>query len=88
MKLVINRPCEDERLSWPCRLTYSGRFTHINNYPSAASPVQTSESSPVRDRRSPAEPPNQLTGRQATDVSDFLSCGGMLSEAEAWEVLY
>jgi len=29
-------PCEDERLSWPCWLTYSGRFTHIYGYPSAA----------------------------------------------------
>jgi len=24
--LLINRPREDERLSWPCWLTYSGRF--------------------------------------------------------------
>ena len=58
--LLINRPSEDERLSWPCWLTYNGRFTHINGYPSAASPVQTSKSSPVRDRRSTTEPPNQL----------------------------
>ena len=28
-------------------------------YPSAAGPVQTSESSPIRDRRSTTEPPNQ-----------------------------
>jgi len=34
--------------------------THINSYPSAAGPVQTSESSPVRDGRSTAVPPNQL----------------------------
>jgi len=34
------------------RTLYSGRFTHINGYPSAAGPVQTSESSPVRDRHS------------------------------------
>ena len=57
--LLISRPCEDERLSWPCWLTYIGRFTHINGYPSATGPVQTSESSPVRDRRSTTEPPNQ-----------------------------
>ena len=38
--LLINQPCEDERLSWPCWLTYSGRFTHINGYPSAAGQVQ------------------------------------------------
>ena len=43
--LLIYRPRDDERLSWPCWLTYSGRFTHINGYPSAAGPVQTSESS-------------------------------------------
>jgi len=60
--LLTNRPREDERLSWHCWLTYSGRFTHINGYPSAAGPVQTSESSPVREhrRRSTTEPPNQL----------------------------
>ena len=45
--LLINRPHEDERLSWPCWLTYSGRLTHINGQPSAAGPVQISESSPV-----------------------------------------
>ena len=32
--------------------TYSGRFAHINGYPSAASQVQAKESSPARDRRS------------------------------------
>ena len=58
--LLINRPREDERLSWPCWLTYSGRFTHINGQPSAAGPVQTSESLPVRDRRSTTEPPNAV----------------------------
>ena len=26
--LLISRPREDERLSWPCWLTYSGRLTH------------------------------------------------------------
>ena len=56
--LLIHRPREDERLSWPCWLTYSGRLAHINGYPSAAGPVQTSESSPIRDRRSTTEPPN------------------------------
>ena len=57
--LLIYRPREDERLSWPCWLIYSGRFTHINGYSSAAGSVQTSESSPVRDRRSTTELPNQ-----------------------------
>jgi len=53
--LLIYRPYEDEKLSWPCLLTYSGRFTHINGYPSAVGPVQTSESLPIRDRRSTIE---------------------------------
>jgi len=26
--LLLNWPCEDERLSWPCWLTYSGWLTH------------------------------------------------------------
>ena len=57
--LLIYRPREDERPSWPYWLTYSGRFTHINGYPSAAGLVQTSESSPVRDRRSTTELPTR-----------------------------
>jgi len=36
------------------------QFTHINGYPSAAGPVQTSESSPIRDWHSTTELPNQL----------------------------
>jgi len=58
--LLINWPRDDERLSWPCWLTYSGRFTYINGCPSAAGQVQTSESSPVRDRRSTTESPNLM----------------------------
>ena len=27
---LIYRPRKDERLSWPSRLTYSGRFTHTS----------------------------------------------------------
>jgi len=46
-------------------------FTHIKGYPSAVGPVQTSESSPVRDRHSTTEPPNQLglIGVYGTDKS-------------------
>jgi len=40
--LLTYRPREDERLSWR---TYSGRFTHINGYPSAAGQWKTSERS-------------------------------------------
>ena len=44
--------------------------------PPAAGPVQTSESSPVRDRRSTTEPPNQPTNyavwtRRATEQTNF-----------------
>jgi len=39
---------EDERLSWPSYLTYSGRFTHIM----VTHQLQVRESSPVRARRS------------------------------------
>ena len=35
--LLIYRPREDERLSWPGWLTYSGRLTHISGHPSARS---------------------------------------------------
>ena len=54
--LLIYRPRKDERLSW---LTYSGRFTHKSGHPSAVGRAQDSESSPVKDRRSTAEPRNQ-----------------------------
>jgi len=47
---------KDERLNW---LTYSGRFTHISGQPSAVGRAQDSESSPVKDQRSTAEPRNQ-----------------------------
>ena len=50
--LLINRPPEDERLSWPCWLTYSGRLTHKVIIRPASSQVQDRESSPVRDQRS------------------------------------
>ena len=33
--LLIYRSREDERLSWPGWLTYSGRLTHISGHPSA-----------------------------------------------------
>jgi len=51
--LLIYRPREDERLSWPCWQAGLQRTVYppINGYPSAAGPVQISESSPVRDRR-------------------------------------
>jgi len=57
--LLIYRSPKDERLNWPSWLTYSGRFTHISGHPSAVGRAQDSESSPVKDRHSTAEPRNQ-----------------------------
>ena len=50
--LLINRSREDERLSWPCWLTYSGRLTHTLIIRRASSQAQDRESSPVKDQRS------------------------------------
>jgi len=55
---LTTRPRKDERLSLPGWLIYSGRFIH---HPSAVGRLQDSESSPVKDRRSTAEPRNQPT---------------------------
>ena len=44
LQQLIYQPQEDERLSWASYLTYSGRFTHINGYPSSALQVQARES--------------------------------------------
>jgi len=49
MKLTTR---EDERLSWPCWLTYSGRLTHKVIISPASSQAQDRESSPVKDQRS------------------------------------
>ena len=53
------RPRNDERLSWPSWLTYSGRLTRISGHPSAAGRAQDRESSPARDRRSTTVPRHQ-----------------------------
>ena len=58
--LLIYRPRKDKRLSWPSWLTNSGRFTHMSGHPSAVGRAQDSESSPVKDQRSAAEPWNEL----------------------------
>jgi len=57
--LLIYRPRKDERLRWPSWLIYSGRFSHISGHPSAVGGAQDSESSPVKDQCSTAEPRNQ-----------------------------
>ena len=50
--LLIYRPREDERLSWPGWLTYSGRLTHISGHPSATGRAQDGERTLARDWRS------------------------------------
>jgi len=59
--LLIYLPRDDERLSRPGWLTYSGWFTHISDHPSGAGRTQDRESSPVKDRRSTTVPRNQPT---------------------------
>jgi len=61
--LLIYQPRQDERLSWPSWLTYSGQFTHIIGHPSAVGRAQDSESSPVKDQRSTAEPRDTMRDR-------------------------
>jgi len=57
--LLIYRPQNDERLSWPSWLTYSGWFTDISGHPSATGRAQDSESTPAKDRCYTAGPRNQ-----------------------------
>jgi len=54
--LLIYRLWEDERLSWPGWLTYSGWLTHISGHPPATGRVQDGERTLARDWRSTAEP--------------------------------
>jgi len=54
--LLIYRPREDERLSWPGWLTYSRRLNHISGHPSATGRAQDGERTLARDWRSTAEP--------------------------------
>ena len=58
--LLIYRPWEDERLSWPDWLTYSGCFTHISGHPSATGRAQDGERTLARDWCSAAEPHGKL----------------------------
>ena len=52
--LLIYRPREDERLSWPGWLTYSGRLTHLSGHPSTTGRTQDGERTLARDWRSTA----------------------------------
>ena len=47
--LLIYQPRENERLSWPGWLTYSGRLTHISGHPSATAQAQDGERTLARD---------------------------------------
>jgi len=58
-------------IGWP---TADGLPMHKNGYPSAAGPVQTSESSPVRDRCSTTEPPNQQYGNNMNMATKCHCC--------------
>ena len=49
--LLIYQPQKYERLSWPSWMTYSRRFTHISDRPSAVGGVHYRESLPVKDQR-------------------------------------
>jgi len=71
--LLIYRPRNDERLSWPIWLTYSGRLTHIGGHPSAAGRAQDRESSPVRDRRFTTVPRHQLVEQKESMIFGTLS---------------
>ena len=65
----------DERLSWPSWLTCSGRFTHINGHPSAASQAYDRESTPTEDRRS---------ANCATWYVCYVHCGPLLFYGSQW----
>jgi len=54
--LLIYRRREDERLSWPGWLNYSGRLTHISGHPSATGRAQDGKKTLARDWRSTAKP--------------------------------
>ena len=60
--LLIYRPRKDERLSWPGWLTYSGWFTHVSGYPSAAGRAQDRESSPASVPRNLSVLPEAVKG--------------------------
>ena len=64
--LLIYRPRNDERLSWPSWLTYSGWLTHISGHPSFTSRAQDSESTSTKDRCSTAGPRNHNIGLAPT----------------------
>ena len=76
--LLIYRPRMDERLSRPSWLTYSERFTHISGHPSAVGRAQDSESSPVKDQRSTAEPRNQPTDPHTVAIRRRASASSQL----------
>jgi len=71
--LLIYRPREDERLSWPGCLTYSGRLTHISGHLSATGRAQDGERTLARDWRSTAEPHRPTSSTQYTISNTVIS---------------
>jgi len=57
--LLMYRPRQDERLSWPSWLTCSGWLTHISGYPAAARQALGMEVRQPTDRRTTTVPRNQ-----------------------------
>jgi len=70
--LLIYRPREDERLSWPGWLTYSGRLTNISGHPSATGRAQDGERTLVRDWRSTAEPRGPTSSCRSSAAGQLL----------------
>jgi len=82
--LLINRPREDEKLSWPCWLTYIGRLTHKVIIRPASSQAQDRESSQVKDQRSTTVLRHQLTKVFNTEREDGVLGNKSSDVAERW----
>jgi len=72
--LLIYRPREDERLSWPGWLTYSGQLIHISGHPSATGRAQDGERMLARDWRSTAEPRRPTKQHKTAQNMMYLKC--------------
>jgi len=69
--LLIYRPPNDDRLSWPGWLTYSGWFSHICGHPSATGRAQDKKTSPAKDRCSTVVLRNQPTDQRQGRILDL-----------------
>jgi len=90
--LLIYLLRNDERLSWPGWLTYSGRFTHVSGHPSAVGREQDRESSPVKEQRpifyhwarNQQVLPIATPMKTANKVTSFLYCTMSLLSSPVW----